>query len=113
MNNTVDAIDYLVEVAADDARRLLSLISPQIHHVLDYTDGKGTRHVLAAADHLLAKLCPAALVVKYEEHTHAGDWSHAEDSLRAYVEQAVGTAGRWMRSCERCAPRDSGCVGAA
>ena len=113
MNNTVDAIDYLVEVAADDARRLLSLISPQIHHVLDYTDGKGTRHVLAAADHLLAKLCPAALVVKYEEHTHAGDWSHAEDSLRAYVEQAVGDG--WpldalMRTGVR---RDSGCVGAA
>ena len=89
LNNTVDAIGYLVEVAPNDARRLLSLISPQVHHVLDYTDGKGTRHVLSAADHLLAKLCPAALVVKYEEHTHAGDWSHAEDSLRAYVEQGV------------------------
>lgn len=89
LNNTVDAIDYLVDVAPGDARRLLSLISPQIHRVLDYTDGKGTRHVLAAADRLLAKLCPAALVVKYEEHTHAGDWSHAEESLRAYVQQGV------------------------
>lgn len=89
LNNTVDAIDYLIDVAPDDARRLLSLISPLIRHVLDFTDGKGTGHVLSAADRLLAKLCPAALVVKYEEHTHAGDWSHAEDSLRAYVEQGV------------------------
>ncbi|MFX5157679.1 hypothetical protein ABTC76_19925, partial [Acinetobacter baumannii] len=61
LNNTVDAIDFLAEVAPDDARRLLSRISPQIQHVLDFTDGKGTRHVLAAADRLLAKLCPAAL----------------------------------------------------
>ncbi|WP_313606508.1 ATP-binding protein [Comamonas jiangduensis] len=89
LNKTVDAIDYLVEVVPDDARRLLSLISPQVHRVLDFTDGKGTRHVLSAADRLLAKLCPPALVVKYEEHTDAGDWSHAEDSLRAYVEQGV------------------------
>lgn len=89
LNNTLDAIGYLVEIVPDDARRLLSLISPQIHRVLDFTDGKGTRHVLSAADRLLAKLCPPALVVKYEEHTDAGDWSHAEDSLRAYVEQGV------------------------
>ena len=89
LSNTVDAIDYLVEAVPDDARRLLGQISPQVHHVLDFTDGKGTRHVLAAADWLLAKLSPAALVVKYEEHTDAGDWSHAEDSLRAYVEQGV------------------------
>lgn len=89
LNNTVDAIGYLVDVAPNDARRLLSVIAPQIHHVLDYTDGKGTRHVLAAADRLLAKLKPSALVTKYEEHTHAGDWSQAEDSLREYVEQGV------------------------
>ena len=89
LNKAVDAIGYLMEVAPDRARGLLSLISPQIHHVLDYTDGKETRHVLAAADRLLANLCPTALVVKYEEHTHAGDWSHAEDSLQAYVQQGV------------------------
>ena len=101
LNNTVDAIDYLVEVAADDARRLLSLISPQIHHVLDYTDGKGTRHVLAAADHLLAKLCPRP-------------WSSSTRSTRTRAigrmqrtacghtwSRLSGTAGRWMRSCER------------
>jgi hypothetical protein len=89
LNNTIDAIRYLVDGAPDDARRLLGLIAPQIHHILDYTDGKGTRHVLAATDRLLAKLKPSALVVKYEEHTHAGDWSQAENSLRAYVEQGV------------------------
>ncbi|MBR7745154.1 NACHT domain-containing protein [Undibacterium baiyunense] len=89
LNNTVDAIRYLIDVAPEDASRLLCMISPQIHQVLDYTDGKGTRHVLAAADRLLAKLKPSALVVKYEEHTHAGDWSQAEDSLRAYVAQGV------------------------
>lgn len=89
LNNTVDAIGSLVDVAPNDARRLLSVIAPQVHHVLDYTDGKGTRHVLAAADRLLAKLKPSALVTKYEEHTHAGDWSQAEDSLREYVERGV------------------------
>lgn len=89
LSNTLNAIDYLVDASPDDARRLLSLLSPQIHHVLDYTDGKGTSHLLAAADHMLAKLCPAALVVKLEEHTHAGDWFHAENSLRAYVQQGV------------------------
>lgn len=89
VNNTVDALGYLVDVAAEDARRLLGRIAPQIHHVLNYTDGKGTRHVLADADQLLAKLKPLALVVKYEEHMHAGDWSLAENSLRAYVQQGV------------------------
>ncbi len=93
LNNTVDAIGYLVDVAPNDARRLLGLIASQVHHVLDYTDGKGTRHVLAAVDRLLAKLKPSALVIKYEEHTHAGDWSQAEDSLREYVVQ--GLKGGW------------------
>lgn len=90
LGNTLDAIGYLVDVAPEEARRLLGRIAPQIHYVLDYTDGKGTRHVLAAADRLLAKLKPSALVVKYEEHTNAGDWSLAEDSLLAYIERGVG-----------------------
>lgn len=89
LNHTVDAIGDLVDVAPEDARRLLGRIAPQIHQVLQYTDGKGTRHVLAATDQLLARLKPLALVVKYEEHTHAGDWFLAENSLRAYVEQGV------------------------
>jgi hypothetical protein len=32
------------------------------------------------------------LVIKYAEHTDAGDWSLAEDSLEAYVEQGVNDA---------------------
>lgn len=89
LNNTLDAIRYLADVAQDDARRLLSLVAPQVHHVLDYTDGKGTRHVLSSADRLLAKLQPSALVIKYEEHIHAGDWSLAEDSLKEYIMEGI------------------------
>lgn len=89
LNNTVDAIAYLVDVAAEDACRLLGQIAPQIHHVLNYTDGDHTRHVLTEADRLLAKLRPSALVTKYEEHTDAGDWSLAESSLEAYVKQGI------------------------
>lgn len=89
LNDTVDAIGYLSEVAADDALRLLGRIAPQIHHILQYTDGSGTKHVLEMADQLLAKLEPSALVTKYEEHTHAGDWWQAENSLRWYVQQGV------------------------
>ena len=87
LNNALEAIEYLVEVAPDNARRLLGSVAPQVHHILKYTDGKGTRHVLSQADRLLAKLKPSALVVKYAEHTDAGDWSLAESSLEAYVEQ--------------------------
>lgn len=93
LNNTLDAISFLTDVAPNDARRLLCLIAPQIHHVLDYTDGRGTRHVLAEADRLLGKLKPSALVTKYEEHTDAGEWALAEDSLEAYVKQ--GTKEGW------------------
>lgn len=89
LNKTLDAIGFLIEPAPKVARRLLAQVAPQVHSVLDYTDGKGTRHVLTAADALLAKLAPAALVAKYEEHVDAGDWSQAENSLSAYVEQGV------------------------
>lgn len=89
LNKTLDAIGFLVEAAPKDARRLLAQVAPQVHSVLDYTDGSGTRHVLTEADALLAKLAPAALVAKYEEHVDAGQWSQAENSLRAYVEQGV------------------------
>lgn len=89
LGNTIDAIGYLVDVIPEAARRLLSQIAPQVHSVLEYTDGSGTRHVLSAADRLLARLRPSALVAKYQEHIHAGDWASAEDSLQAYIEQGV------------------------
>lgn len=89
LSNTVDAIAYLVDVVPKEACRLLAKIAPQIHHVLDYTDGKGTRHVLAEADRLLAKLKPSALVIKFEEHTCVGDWALAESSMQAYIKQGI------------------------
>ncbi|WP_394390769.1 NACHT domain-containing protein [Shewanella woodyi] len=89
LNNTVDAISHLIEIADGEAGRLLSRVAPQIHHVLNYTDGKGTKHVLAYADRLLAKLKPSALMVKYGEHIELGEWWQAENSLREYVIQGV------------------------
>ncbi len=89
LNNTLDAIGFLAESAPKAAQRLLAQVASQVHSVLEYTDGRGTRHVLTKADALLAKLAPAALVAKYEEHVDAGQWSQAENSLRAYVEQGV------------------------
>ncbi len=89
LSDAVSAIGYLSDYAPNAARQLLSQIAPQIHNVLDYTDGKGTRHVLETTDSLLAKLSPTALVAKYEDHTEVGDWWKADNSLRAYMKQGV------------------------
>lgn len=89
LNKTLDAIGFLVEASPKEARRLLAQVASQVHSVLDYTDGSGTRHVLTAADALLAKLAPAALMAKYEEHVDAGDWSQAENCLSSYIEQGI------------------------
>lgn len=89
LSKTLDAIGFLVDHAPEAARQLLAQVASQVHSVLDYTDGSGTRHVLAEADVLLAKLAPAALVTKYEEHLSAGQWTAAENSLSAYIEQGV------------------------
>ncbi|MBQ0732401.1 MAG: NACHT domain-containing protein [Oleispira antarctica] len=87
LGNTIAAISYLADAAPLDACRLLGLVAPQVHNVLSYTDGKGTRYVVSVVDQLLAKLKPSALVTKYEEHIHLGEWSFAENCLSAYLEQ--------------------------
>jgi hypothetical protein len=85
LSEVMDALEYLQPIAPGETRRLLAEIAPQVHHVLAYTDGKGTRHILAQADELLAKLNRRALTEKYREHTEVGDWYHAENSLKTYV----------------------------
>lgn len=90
LSDVMDALEYLVPAAPDDARRLLAEIAPQVHNVLAFTDGKGTRHVPHQADRLLAMLNREALVAKYREHTEAGEWYHAENSLEAYVTTVPG-----------------------
>lgn len=85
LSELMDALEYLTTVAPDDARRLLAEVAPQVHNVLSYTDGKGTRHVLFDADRLLARLHREALVEKYREHTENGEWYHAENSLEAFL----------------------------
>lgn len=85
LSDLMDALRYLAPLAPDDARRLLAEVAPQVHNVLSYTDGKGTRHVLLDADKLLACLHREALVEKYHEHTENGDWYYAENSLTAFL----------------------------
>jgi hypothetical protein len=85
LSDVMEALEYLVPGAPNDARRLLAEVAPQVHNVLAFTDGKGTRHVLAQADDLLANLDRGALVAKYRAHLECGDWSHANDSLRAFI----------------------------
>ncbi|HDR8974580.1 ATP-binding protein [Burkholderia vietnamiensis] len=85
LSDVMNALEYLQPIAPDETRRLLADIAPQVHHVLTYTDGKGTRHVLAQADELLAKLNRSALTEKHKEHMEVGDWYHAENSLKTYV----------------------------
>lgn len=88
---TVEALEFLAPLSPDDTKRLLSMLAPQIHRVLSYTDGRGTRHVLAQADSLLAKLNSGALVEKYKEHAETGEWNAAEDALKAYLLEAQPT----------------------
>lgn len=88
LSDVMDALEYLLPVAPDEARRLLKEVAPQVHNVLAYTDGKGTRHVLAEADSLLANLDKGALVEKCQEHSKCGDWWQAENSLRAFIRTA-------------------------
>ena len=86
---TLDGLEHLVSAAPDDAMRLLQTVAPQVHHVLDYTDGRGTRQVLEQADWLLAKLHTPALLAKYEEHALANEKWQAENSLRIHIKQGV------------------------
>ncbi len=86
--DVMDAISYLVPIAPDDARRLLYEISPQVQSVSVYTDGKGTRHVIAEANELLAQLNREALAGKHRQHVELGQWDEAEKSLRTYLTTA-------------------------
>ena len=88
LSEVMDALEYLAPHAPDEARRLLGEVSPQINKVTAFTDGKGTRHVTAHADDLLATLDRKALVEKCREHAEKGDWSEAENSLRAFLRTA-------------------------
>lgn len=85
LTDTLSAIEYLVPAEPDVSRHLLCKLAPQIHHILDYTDGKGTRHVIAQTDALLSQLNSLALVEKYKTHVDLGDWWSAENTFKEFV----------------------------
>lgn len=77
----LDAIEYLADEAPDFCRSVLREIAPQIHHITDYTDGKGTRHAQGYADNLLVKLDRIGLAEKYASHISSGDWHYADECI--------------------------------
>lgn len=79
MLTLLDAIEYLADDAPDFCRSTLAEIAPQIHHITDYTDGKGTQQALSYADNLLVKLDLSRLAEKYADHVSSGDWRYADE----------------------------------
>lgn len=80
----LNAIEYLADDAPDFCRATLKEIAPQIHHITDYTDGKGTRQAQGYADELLVRLDRTSLAEKYAGHISSGDWPYADEALATF-----------------------------
>jgi len=78
-----EAIEYLADDAPDLCIAALKEVAPQVHHITDYTDGKGTRGAQGYADKLLAMLDRVNLAEKYASHISLGDWQCADESFAA------------------------------
>lgn len=88
LDSALTAIEYLTDADPTSARRLLSILAPQIANVSEYTDGSGTRHIPAYAARLLAKLDRPAMVELYSEHVALGDWSDAQTCMKHFLQSA-------------------------
>ena len=84
MLTLLDAIEYLADDAPDFCRSTLKEIAPQVHHITDYTDGRGTRQAQGYADNLLVKLDRIGLAEKYAGHVSSGDWHYADECFASY-----------------------------
>lgn len=84
MLSLLDAIEYLADDEPDFCRATLKEIAPQIHHITDYTDGKGTRQAQGYADELLVRLDWTSLAEKYAGHISSGDWHYADEALATF-----------------------------
>ncbi len=84
MLTLLDAVRCLVDDAPDFCRMVIKEIAPQIHHITDYTDGKGTRQAQGYADNLLVKLDHLSLAEKYAGHISSGDWYYADECFASY-----------------------------
>jgi hypothetical protein len=84
MLTLLDAVECLVNDAPNFCRIVIKEIAPQIHHITDYTDGKGTRQAQGYADNLLVKLDPLSLAEKYAGHISSGDWHYADECFASY-----------------------------
>lgn len=88
LDSVLSALSYLVDSDESTTRCLLQRLAAPIANVLEYTDGKGTRHVPGLAAKLLAKVDRAALVRMYEDCIEQGDWWIAESCVKHFIATA-------------------------
>jgi len=83
------SIEYLADYLPEDSVKLIKLISPQIHNISEFTDGKETGYPLAVFNQILAKHEPESLMVKYSNEIMSSDWHKAENSFDALIKYST------------------------
>lgn len=77
----LDSIEYLSHKDQEDALLYLKEVAAEVVHILEYTDGKGTRHALSQYTKQLSNINLSCLVSKFECEVENGEWSNAEESF--------------------------------
>lgn len=88
LDSALTALGYLAESDAGKVRDLLRQLAAPIANLLEYTDGKGTRHIPGMAANLLAKVDRQGLVNMYADCIEQGDWSNAEACAKHFLATA-------------------------
>lgn len=96
----LDSIEYLSQKNPSDALFYLKQISSEVTQILEYTDGKETRHALPQYTKLLSNLNLSCLTSKFEWEVQNGDWSNAENSFHQILSNLPKLSSRvWESIC--------------
>lgn len=94
----LDSIEYLSQKNPKDALFYLQEISSEVTQILEYTDGKETRHALPQFTKLLSSLNLSCLTSKFEWEVKNGDWHNAENSFHHILSNLPNLSSRVLES---------------